>query len=269
MKERLDKALHNRGLVESREKAAELIKSGKVEVNGRVVKKPSYKVSAEDKINLKENFQYVSRAGYKLKRGIDTFGINVKDKVCLDVGASTGGFTDCLLQEGAKRVYAVDVGTDQLHPSLRKNPKVISFENTDARKLNSSLIPEPIDILTCDVSFISILKVLPFLKKLLKPEFEGIILIKPQFELSKGEVVKGIVKDKSLHKKAVKKVVDGLKDLGFGVKDLTHAKPFGTDGNIEFLAHINISKENVPENYIDEVVEKAHKEFIEERNGST
>ncbi len=269
MKERLDKFLVKTNLIESREKASELIKSGKVKVNGKIIKKPSFKVSEKDNIHILQKFPYVSRAGFKLERALNLFKLNVKDKICLDVGASTGGFTDCLLQNGAKKVYAVDVGTNQLHQSLRKNPKVISYEKTDARKLSKKHIPEKIDILVSDVSFISILKIMPHIKKFLKEDFEGVILIKPQFELSKEEVKKGIVKNKALHIKAVKNITEGLKELDIFIVDLNYSYPFGTDGNIEFLAHIKYGDEPVCEDKILNIVELAHKKFKEERNGSS
>ena len=269
MKERLDKFLQKKGLVESREKASELIKSGNIEVNGKIIKKPSFKVSEEDKIKLLQKFPYVSRAGLKLERALKVFKLNVEDKICLDIGASTGGFTDCLLQNKAKKVYAVDVGTNQLHESLKNNSKVISYEKTDARKLTEKHIPEKIDILVSDVSFISILKIIPYVKNFLKDNFEGIILIKPQFELSKEDVKKGIVKDKNLHIKAIKNVFEGLKHLNISVIDLNYSYPFGTDGNIEFLAYIKYGNNFISEEKILNIVNTAHQKFKEEKNGSS
>lgn len=269
MKERLDKFLQKNKLTESREKALELIKAGFVEVNGKIIKKPSFKVSNEDKILLKKKFPYVSRAGLKLERAINSFKLDVKDKVCLDIGASTGGFTDCLLKHGAKKVYAVDVGKDQLHKSLKENPMVISYEKLDARNITDKHIPEKVDILVSDVSFISILKIIPHIKKFLKEDFEGVILIKPQFELSPKEVKNGIVKDKSLHIKAIENILSSLNKEGIVVKDLDYSYPFGTDGNIEFLAFISYQNNSIDQEKIYEIVEKAHKKYKEEKNGST
>jgi len=267
VKERLDKYLFKKGLVESREKASELIKTGSIEVNGKIIKKPSFKVSETDNIILKKQFPYVSRAGLKLERALKVFNVSVKDKICLDVGASTGGFTDCLLKHGAKKVYAVDVGKNQLHSSLKNNPYVISYEKTDARNLTENHIPEKIDILVSDVSFISILKIIPHITKFLKPSFEGVILIKPQFELSPKEVKNGIVKDKKFHIQAVKNVIEGLKDFNISVYDLNYSYPFGTDGNIEFLSYVKFGN-NIFED-IELLIDIAHKKYKEEFNGSS
>ncbi len=268
-KKRLDKLLTDKKLVESREKAAELIKAGNIKVNGKIIKKPSYKVDENSKLEVLKEFPYVSRAGLKLERALHKFNINVKDKVCLDIGASTGGFTDCLLKHGAKKVYAVDVGKNQLHETLKTNPKVISYEKTDARILTQNHIKDKIDILVSDVSFISVLKVLPPVLKFLKEDFEGVILIKPQFELSPEEVNRSVIKDKQKHIKAIKKVLEGLNKLGIGVVNLDYSYPFGTDGNIEFLANIKFKDNNLDFLNIEEIVENAHRKLKEEKNGSS
>jgi len=260
-KERIDKLLVDRGLVETREKAQALIMAGVVFVDNQKVDKAGTKVSVDSNIEIKEKLPYVSRGGFKLEKGIKVFNVDVKDKVCLDIGASTGGFTDCLLQNGAKKVYAVDVGKNQLHEKLRKDPRVISIEEFNARYLTSQQIPEPIDILVSDVSFISITKILPNICDLLKDNFVGIILIKPQFELSKKEVKDGVVKDKQLHEKAIKSVVEVLTQSCYCVKDLDFSPIKGPKGNIEFLALIEKKKEgckNVDENKIKQVVNQAH-----------
>jgi 23S rRNA (cytidine1920-2'-O)/16S rRNA (cytidine1409-2'-O)-methyltransferase len=263
-KERIDKLLVDKGLVETREKAQALIMAGVVFVDNQKVDKAGTKVSVDSNIEIKEKLPYVSRGGFKLEKGLKVFNVDVKDKVCLDIGASTGGFTDCLLQNGAKKVYAVDVGKNQLHEKLRKDPRVISIEEFNARYLTSQQIPEPIDILVSDVSFISITKILPNICNLLKDNFVGIILIKPQFELSKKEVKDGVVKDKQLHEKAIKSVAEVLTQSCYCVKDLDFSPIKGPKGNIEFLALIEKKKEgckNVDENKIKQVVNQAHLSF--------
>lgn len=269
MKQRLDKFLVEKDLTESREKAIELIKAGFVKVNGKPIKKPSFKVSEKDCMEIEKQFPYVSRAGLKLEGALTVFNLSVKDKVCLDIGASTGGFTDCLLKFGAKKVYAVDSGTKQLHQSLKNNPKVISMERTNARYLTKSQIPEEIEFLVCDVSFISVLKILPNIKQLLKEDFEGVVLIKPQFELSREKLKKGVVKKKEFHIQAIEKVLNGLKEAGFGICNLDFSIPFGTDGNIEFITHINFSENFIKSDTIKSIVDKAHIKFKGEKDGSS
>jgi len=267
-KERLDKLLVERGLVESREKAQRLIMSGKVFVNNQRIDKAGTKVGVNSFIFIKEKEKYVSRGGYKLERGIKVFNWDVKDKVCIDIGASTGGFTDCLLQNGARKVYAVDVGSNQLNEKLKSDKRVISLEKTNARYLNEDIIPEKLDCFVSDVSFISVLKILPNLCKLLKDNAEGIILIKPQFELSKKEVKNGVVKDKNLHIKAIKIVLSKLEESCYCVKDITYSDTWGPKGNIEFLAFLKKGKDCKSDevfNKIEKVVEEAHKKFKEKR----
>ncbi len=267
-KERLDKLLVEKGLVESREKAQRLIMAGLVFVNNQKVDKAGTKVKVNSDIFIKERERYVSRGGYKLERGIKVFNWNVKDKVCIDIGASTGGFTDCLLQNGAKKVYAVDVGKNQLSEKLRNDSRVISLEKTNARYLTEREIPEKLDCFVSDVSFISILKILPNLCKFLKEDAEGIILIKPQFELSKSEVKDGVVRDKSLHIKAITNVLDGLKSSCYCVEDLTYSDTWGPEGNIEFLAFLkkgNNCTDKVDLNKIISVVEEAHRQFLKSK----
>ncbi len=269
-KERLDKLLVDRGLVESREKAQRLIMSGVVYVDSQKITKAGTKVKKDADIFIKEKPRYVSRGGFKLEKGIRVFKPDIVGKVCLDIGASTGGFTDCLLQHGAKKVYAVDVGKNQLHEKLRNDPRVVSLEKTNARHLTEREIPEKVDFVVSDVSFISVLKILPNICELIKDDAEGIILIKPQFELSKEEVKGGVVKDKKLHEKAIKKVIDGLESSCYTVIDIDFSETWGPEGNIEFLAYIRKGKGkgNVDENKIKKVVEEAHKKFKEVKNGS-
>lgn len=259
-KERIDKLLVDRGLVESREKAQALIMSGVVFVNNQKVDKPGAKVDPEGEIHIKEPLPFVSRGGLKLQKALEVFNLDVKDKVCLDIGASTGGFTDCLLQAGAKRVYAVDVGKHQLHEKLRKDPRVISIEEFNARYLTEKEIPEKVDVVVSDVSFISITKILPNICNLLKSDAEGVVLIKPQFELSKMEVKDGVVRDIQLHIKAIKSVIEELKSSCYSVKSLDFSPIKGPKGNIEFLAYIKKSKEeSIHEEEITNTVQRAHK----------
>jgi len=268
-KERLDKLLVDRGFVESREKAKRLIMSGVVYVDSQKVTKAGTKVKLDSDIFIKEKPRYVSRGGFKLEKGIKVFNPDIKGKVCLDIGASTGGFTDCLLQHGAKKVYAVDVGKNQLHEKLRSDPRVVSLEKTNARYLTEKEISEKVDFVVSDVSFISVLKILPNICKLIKDNAEGIILIKPQFELSKEEVKGGVVKDKKLHEKAIKKVIDGLESSCYTVIDLSFSETWGPEGNIEFLAYIRKGKGgNVDEAKIRDVIEEAHQKFKEVKDGS-
>ncbi len=260
-KERIDKLLVDKGLVESREKAQVLIMSGVVFVNNQKIDKPGTKVPTDANIHIKEKMPYVSRGGFKLEKGLKVFNLDVKDKICLDIGSSTGGFTDCLLQNGAKKVYAVDVGKNQLHEKLRADSRVISIEEFNARYLTENEIPEKIDILVCDVSFISITKILPNICNLLKEDFKGIILIKPQFELSKKEVKDGVVRDKELHFKAIKSVIESLMQSCYCIKDLDFSPIKGPEGNIEFLALIEKKSEDckaLPDGHIKNIIDKAH-----------
>jgi 23S rRNA (cytidine1920-2'-O)/16S rRNA (cytidine1409-2'-O)-methyltransferase len=260
-KERIDKLLVDKGLVESREKAQALIMSGVVFVNNQKIDKPGTKVPTDANIHIKEKMPYVSRGGFKLEKGLKVFNLDVKDKICLDIGSSTGGFTDCLLQNGAKKVYAVDVGKNQLHEKLIADSRVISIEEFNARYLTENEIPQKIDMLVCDVSFISITKILPNICNLLKEDFKGIILIKPQFELSKKEVKDGVVKDKELHFKAIKSVIESLIQSCYCIKNLDFSPIKGPEGNIEFLALIERKSEDCKEfsdEYIKNIIDKAH-----------
>ena len=270
-KERLDKLLVERGLVESREKAQRLIMSGVVYVNNQKIDKAGTKIPIDANIHIKAKEKYVSRGGYKLERALKVFNYNPKDKICLDIGASTGGFTDCLLQNGAKKVYAVDVGKNQLHEKLKNDDRVISLEKTNARYLTEKEIPEKVNCFVSDVSFISITKILPNICDLIEDGALGIILIKPQFELSKKEVKDGVVKDKELHFKAIRNTIDKLEESCYCVKDLNYSTTWGPEGNIEFLALVE--KNNKPDckgkifdDLIKKVVDEAHLEFNKSKN---
>ncbi|MCS7205571.1 MAG: TlyA family RNA methyltransferase [Leptospiraceae bacterium] len=254
-KERIDKILVEKGLVESRQKAQVLILKGEVYVNNQKIQKASTKISYDDEIIIKQKEKFVSRGGYKLEKAILTFQLDVRDKVCMDIGASTGGFTDCLLQYGARKVYAIDVGENLLHEKLKNHPNVISIENTNARYLTKEIIPEPIDFFCSDVSFISQTKILVTIKELLHHDSSGVALVKPQFELSKKEVKNGIVKDPVLHKKAIEIVINQVIKLGYYVNALTVSPILGAKGNREFLILLSFSqKYNIPENEINKIV---------------
>ena len=230
-----------RRIVKSRTLAQQLIKEGSVAVNGNIVSKPSFYVSAEDEIEIIGEFpRYVGRGGLKLEKAVNLFKIRLKDLTCIDVGASTGGFTDCMLQNGAKLVYAVDVGQDQLDESLKNDSRVISLENLDVRQA-TSYINEKADFVSVDVSFISLKQVLPAVKELVKTGGKVIALIKPQFEVGKSGVGKrGVVKDSNLRNKAVEEIKSFASALGFKVNGLTESPIKGGDGNIEYLIYLSV-----------------------------
>jgi 23S rRNA (cytidine1920-2'-O)/16S rRNA (cytidine1409-2'-O)-methyltransferase len=236
-KERIDVLLVKRGLVSTRARARSLIMSGAVFVDNVRVDKAGTLVEENSSIEIKESsLRYVSRGGIKLEAALREFSINVQDKVALDIGASTGGFTDCLLQHGAERVYAVDVGYGQLDWKLRHDPRVIVKERINARYLKTEDIGELVDICTIDVSFISLTKVIPPLLNMLKPGGILIALIKPQFEVGKGEVGKGgIVKDEGKHKEVINKVTGFLEELNFKTLGVIPSPIPGAEGTKEFL----------------------------------
>jgi len=237
MKTRLDRLLVERGLAESREKAQALIMAGEVLVNRQKAGKPGQLVEADAALEVLARPPYVSRGGLKLAGALRHFAIDVAGKVCLDIGSSTGGFTDALLQAGAARVHSVDVGAGQLAWKLRTDPRVILHEGINARALAFSDIGELVDLLVCDVSFISVTLVLPAAARLLRPEGQMVILIKPQFEAGKGQVGKGgIVRDPELHRAACDKVARLVSDLGFHTDIIDSPIP-GAEGNKEFLLY--------------------------------
>ncbi|MCS7232686.1 MAG: TlyA family RNA methyltransferase [Synergistetes bacterium] len=262
-KERIDNLLVLRGFFESREKAQRAIMAGLVFVNGKRVNKASEKVPENADIEIRGNAcPYVSRGGLKLKKAIDEFKISLLGKVCLDVGASTGGFTDCMLREGAFKVYAVDVGYGQFHWSLRNDPRVVLIERFNARYLNKEVVPEDVDFFAMDLSFISVKKVLPAVKGVLKESCgEGIVLVKPQFEAGRENVKGGVVKDKKIHLNVIEDIISFVKEkLGFYPLGLTYSPIKGPEGNIEFLLYIGFKeKENCfRKEMVLSVVESAH-----------
>ncbi len=238
-KERLDQVLFRRGFCDSRETAKRLILAGEVRVEGHEGNlKPGLKVDEDAPIEVKNRPKYVGRGGLKLEKALDEFGIAVEGTVALDAGASTGGFTDCLLQRGAARVYAYDVGTNQLAWKLRSDPRVVSREGFNLRHLQPSDLPEPVDLVVIDVSFISLTLILGPVFGVLKPEGHLVCLIKPQFELRKEQIGKGgIVRDPVLHEEAVEKIrTFATGTLGKRWQGLVPSPISGTDGNTEFLA---------------------------------
>lgn len=239
-RERIDKLLVELGFSESRTKAQALVMAGVVLVNEKRIEKPSQEFLPTDKIRIKgksDEIKYVGRGGLKLEKALQKFHIQPSKYVCLDIGASTGGFTDCLLQNGAKRVITVDVGTNQLVWKLRNDERVEVRENINARYLKPEDFSEKFDLIVMDVSFISVTKILPALIKLLAENAKIIVLIKPQFEVGKGEVGKGgIVRDTEKHLEVIKKINDFAQEIGLIVLDLIDSPIAGADGNKEFLA---------------------------------
>jgi len=237
MKTRLDRALVERGLVESREKAQALIMAGEVRVGGRPASKPGQGVDPEAALEVLARAPYVGRGGFKLAEALRHFAIDVSGAICLDVGASTGGFTDALLQAGAARVHAVDVGAGQLAWPLRTDPRVRLHERVNARQLTLDEIGELVRLAVCDVSFISVTLILPALVPLLQPAGQMVILIKPQFEVGKGQVGKGgIVREPELHRAACERVMGAVRESGFETS-IIESPILGAEGNKEFLLY--------------------------------
>ena len=236
-KVRLDVLLVDKGLFPSREKAKGAIMAGTVYISGQKVDKAGTLIPEEAAISVKEDAcPYVSRGGLKLEKAFVTFSLHLQDKVCMDIGASTGGFTDFMLKHGARKVYCVDVGYGQLDYRLRNDHRVINMERTNIRYVKPEDIPEPMDFISIDVSFISLELVLPVAYQLLKNEGQLICLIKPQFEAGKEQVGKGgIVKDGHIHEKVIQKVIDTATEEGFRVEGLTYSPVKGAKGNIEYL----------------------------------
>ncbi len=234
MKERADKLLVTRGLAPSQEKAQALIMAGLVSSGETAVLKPGNLIDTEADLRLKDRLPFVGRGGLKLREALDRFEVDVRGRIAVDIGSSTGGFTDCLLQRGAKRVYAVDVDTKQLDAKLRADPRVVMIEK-NARYLEPGDLAESPDVVTVDVSFISLLTVLAALKGI-PGDWLLLTLIKPQFEAGRGEVgKKGIVRDPAVHEKVLERVVGGAGELGFGLRGLIRSSTRGQKGNVEFF----------------------------------
>ena len=240
-KERLDKLLIEKGNAQSREKARALIMEGRVVVEGRKIDKQGTKVAAEAQIEVRgEDHRYVSRGGQKLEGALQAFGIDPNGMVVMDVGASTGGFTDCVLQRGARKVYAVDVGYGQLAWKLQRDPRIINLERRNIRYLKWEEVGEVMDLILIDASFISIEKFLPHLLSFLKKEGSLLALIKPQFEVGKGEVGKGgVVRDSILHQKVIERLSEFSRTLGLRVHGVIESPLHGPKGNKEFFIYLN------------------------------
>ena len=237
-KKRLDMALVERGLAETRAAAQRVVMAGLVFSNDRRLDKPGHSVADDMPLEVRgQPHPYVSRGGLKLEKALDYFGLSAQDRIALDVGASTGGFTDCLLQRGAAKVYAVDVGTNQLAWKLRRDPRVVSMERTNIRDITTVEVPEPVDFIVCDASFIGLRTALPAALALAKPGAHLVALIKPQFEVGKGRVGKGgIVRDPALHQEVCSAISDWLTaQAGWQVLGLTDSPIEGAEGNKEFL----------------------------------
>ncbi len=234
-RQRADRLLVERGLFESRARAQAAITAGLVTADGRPVRKASEEISPAAIIEAKPAQTYVSRGGVKLAAALDHFQLDVTDRICIDVGASTGGFTEVLVRRGAKRVYAIDVGQDQLHSSLRGRDEIVSMEGTDIRALDRLRLPEQPDFATVDVSFISLKKVLPAIEDLLTPRATLVALIKPQFEAARGDNKKGIVRDAAVRAAVCNDIASFLAARGWRIGGLMPSPILGGDGNVELF----------------------------------
>ncbi len=262
-KQRIDLLLVEQGLFPSREKARAALMAGLVFVDGQRVDKPGVQVSSQGQIAIKEGLcPYVSRGGLKLEKALAEFHLDLRDKVVLDIGASTGGFSDCALKNGAKQVYAVDVGYGQLAWSLRQDPRVVNFERTNFRHIVYEKIGRTVDLATIDVSFISLDLILPALKQFLDPDSQVVALIKPQFEAGRENVGKrGVVRDKAVHLQVIEKVIAHAETIGLFAHALTFSPVTGPEGNIEYLVLLGMTppdKRLVDNTLVPSVVEAAH-----------
>ena len=261
MKTRLDILLTEKNLAESREKAKAIIMTGIVYVDNQKCDKPGTLVGPEQTVEVRgKTLPYVSRGGLKLEKAKEVFSLSFTDKICMDTGASTGGFTDLMLQNGAQKVYAVDVGYGQLAWKLRNDPRVINLERTNIRNVTEEQVPEALDFASADVSFISLYHVIPVVYKLLKDQAEAVFLIKPQFEAGREKVgKKGVVRDPAVHIEVIDKIFHLVTEQGFGVLGLDFSPVKGPEGNIEYLIYL---KKNAPSllssDISTEVVKKAH-----------
>lgn len=259
---RLDVALFEKGLCESREKAKALVMAGQVYVNGQKALKAGAVLKETDEIEVRgKQMPFVSRGGLKLQKAVDVFGVKLEDCICMDIGASTGGFTDCMLQHGAKKVFAIDVGYGQLAWKLRTDERVTNLERTNFRYVTREIIPDEIDFASVDVSFISLKLILPVMRGLLKDGGEAVCLIKPQFEAGREKVgKKGVVRDTSVHVEVVEGIYNYVLENGFDVLNLDFSPVKGPEGNIEYLIHLKKSEN--PESFLSkmpgEIVTSSH-----------
>ena len=261
-KTRLDVLLVERGLEQTRQRAQAMIMSGLVFVDGQRVDKAGTAIPNDAQVEVRGNtLRYVSRGGLKLEKAMTTFGLRLNGCICADIGASTGGFTDCMLQNGASKVYSVDVGYGQLAWQLRTDPRVVNLERTNARYLTREQIPEEIDFFSVDVSFISLKIILPAVRPLLKDGGKAVCLIKPQFEAGREKVgKKGVVRDKAVHEEVVQMICDFAVENGYSVLGLTFSPVKGPEGNIEYLVFLQKSDApvNTAESTPHEIVEASH-----------
>ena len=261
MKIRLDQYLVQHGLTQSRERAKALIMSGIVFVNEQKVDKAGEMIKEDAKVEVRgHDIGYVSRGGLKLEKALQIFPISVEGKVVADIGASTGGFTDCALQNGAAKVYAIDVGYGQLAWKLRNDEHVVNMERTNVRYLEADSLPEQVDAATIDVAFISLDKILPAVHKILKPEGFVVALIKPQFEAGKENVgKKGVVRDAAVHEQVINNVISFAKGEGFGIAGLDFSPIKGPEGNIEYLLHLTLGDDDaVSSEQVAQLVGRSH-----------
>lgn len=267
-KMRLDLAVVNGGYAESREKAKALIMAGTVYVNNQKCDKAGTTVKPDDIIEVRGGtLKYVSRGGLKLEKAVNSFGIKLDGCICADIGASTGGFTDCMLQNGAKKVYAVDVGYGQLDWRLRSDARVVCMERTNARYLTHEQIPDELDFASVDVSFISLKLILPALAGLLKPDGHAVCLVKPQFEAGREKVgKKGVVRDPAVHLEVLEHFLEHAKESRFTVLGLTYSPIRGPEGNIEYLGYLSRAEEESPVHDLKALVEASHA-ALEEKKG--
>ena len=264
-KERLDVLLVQQGLANSRELAKAYIMAGNVYVDGQKEDKAGTKVAVTAKLEVKGNqMKYVSRGGYKLEKAMDVFGIRLNGKICLDIGASTGGFTDCMLQNGASKVYAIDVGYGQFAWKLRNDERVVCLEKTNVRYVTHEQVPDEGDFASIDVSFISLTKVLPTVLGVLGEKGQLVCLIKPQFEAGREKVgKKGVVRDSSVHREVIEMIVEYVRTQSLGILGLDFSPIKGPEGNIEYLIYLDKSQSGMLEDEVqarvDTVVAQSHK----------
>lgn len=262
-KDRLDVHLVNKGYFDSREKARRAIMEGIIFVNGIREDKPGFQVDGKAEIEVRGNpLPYVSRGGLKLEKAIKEFNIDLANKVCIDVGASTGGFTDCMLQNGASKIYSVDVGYGQLAWKLRNDSRVVVMERTNFRYIKPDDIGVLVDFISVDVSFISLTKIIPPAKQLLKEEGNIVCLIKPQFEAGRDKVgKKGVVRDARVHKEVIEKIIEFAQNFDLSILGLSYSPIKGPEGNIEYLLYLGQQTETQDSVSVEEVIEAAHNQL--------
>lgn len=264
-KQRLDAELVARGIIQSREQAKAAIMAGQVYVNNQKADKAGESVTPDDKIEFRgENLKYVSRGGLKLEKAMELYGFKLDNKICMDVGASTGGFTDCMLQKGATKVYSIDVGYGQLAWKLRQDERVVNLERTNVRYITDEQVPDTVDFVSIDVSFISLGLVIPVLVQFLSEEAMMVCLVKPQFEAGKDKVGKhGVVRDPATHMEVLERAVGFAKNAGFGIVGLEFSPIKGPQGNIEYLMVLTRkeSELTVSSEEIKALVESSHNEL--------